>query len=502
MFFPFVFVASILVSLVTAQQKPHIIYILVDDWGWANVGYHRDPSTPEVVTPHIDQLVQEGLELDQHYTYQVCSPTRCSAMTGRYPIHVSDGNTSPFHYNPDDPVSGYSMIPRNMTVIAEKMKEAGYATHFVGKWDVGIATPEHTPKGRGFDTSLGYFSHCNDYYNEWVEFCEHTKIKDLWENDEPANYLNGTNYEEAIFRDHVLKIVTEHNKSKPLFLYYAPHLIHAPLQVPQRYLDLFSFIEDKGRQYYSAMVFYLDEVIEELVDVLKVRGMWDNLLFVLTSDNGGPTYPGGGANNYPLKGGKVADWQGGIRTNAFVAGGYLPDQMRGQKTDGYIHVADWFGTFCAIAGVNPTDEKAAKAGLPPVDSLNMWPFISGQTESPRTHIPISYYTLISGDYKILLGSVPQAGWTGPQYPNQTATNGNGIFTTEECGSTGCLYNIKEDPEERTNLATQMPAKLKEMELLLKAYQCTYFNPDRGPISPMACQMALTTYGGFFGPFVL
>ena len=84
--------------------------------------------------------------------------------------------------------------------------------------------------------------------------------------------------------------------------------------------------------------------------------------------------------------------------NAFVSGGYLPEKIRGQKTDGCIHIADWYSTFCALVGVDPTDEKAAKAKLPPIDSLNMWPLISGQSNtSPRTDIPLTYNTLISND---------------------------------------------------------------------------------------------------------
>ena len=84
---------------------------------------------------------------------------------------------------------------------------------------------------------------------------------------------------------------------------------------------------------------------------------------------GQSSYPGGGANNYPLRGGKMTDWQGGIRVNAFVSGGFLPAKMQGQKITGKIHLADWYATFCAIAGVNPTDERAAKAKLPPIDSM-------------------------------------------------------------------------------------------------------------------------------------
>ena len=116
------------------------------------------------------------------------------------------------------------------------------------------------------------------------------------------------------------------------------------------------------------MVTYLDDVVGNMTEILKRRGFWDNLLLVVSSDNGGPL---GSANNYPLIGGKFSDWQGGIRVNAFVTGGYLPENMRGQKTEGYIHIADWYATFCALASVDPTDKRAEKAKLPPIDSMNM-----------------------------------------------------------------------------------------------------------------------------------
>lgn len=391
-----------------------------------------------------------------------------------------------------------------MTGLAEKLRGAGYATHQVGKWDAGMATPDHTPKGRGFQSSFGYFHHANDYYSETAGVCNRTKIVDLWDTDKPAHGMNGTgpdNYEEALFREQALNIISDHDSSMPLFLYYAPHIVHTPLQVPDRYVTKFSFIPDHDRQYYHAMVNYLDDVVGDLVEALKSHGLWDNLLLVTSADNGGPVYPGGGANNYPLKGGKMSDWQGGIRGNAFVSGGYLPQIMRGQKTDGYIHLADWYGTFCGLAGVDPTDQKAAKANLPPVDSMDMWPLISGQNStSPRTDVPASNFTLISGDYKILAGTVGQAGWTGPLYPNSTNPAG-GIFASEHCGDTGCLYNIKDDPEERTNLADKMPDMLKEMQSKLANYQATYFNPNRGKMWPGACDTAMNTYGGFWGPFL-
>ena len=127
-----------------------------------------------------------------------------------------------------------------------------------------------------------------------------------------------------------------------------------------------------------------------------------------------------------------------MRGNAFVSGGFLPKAVQGTKTEGY-------GTFCGLAGMDLTDTKAAQHNLPPVDSMDMWPLISGQkTTSPCVDIPISNTTLISGEYKILVGKVCEV-------------------TGQECGDTGCLY--------------------------------------RGKLWPEACDITLIKYGGFWGPFL-
>ena len=481
-------------TLACENHKPHIVLVLVDDWGWANVGYHLSSPTPEVDTPNIDSLVEQGLELDQHYASNVCSPSRCSLLSGRLPIHVNDRNRNIALHNSDDPVSGYAGIPRQMTTLGTKMKQGGYATHVVGKWNVGMATADHTPKGRGFDSSLIYFSSSNDYYTQQQGECDGKPIVDLWDSGRPARELNGTGYEEGLFRDRILDIVNNHLTETPLFLYYAPHIVHSPLDVPDSYLSNFDFIENDNRQRYMAMVKYFDDVIGELTDALKDKGMWNNTLLVLSSDNGGSSSAG---NNHPLKGTKGSDWQGGIRVNAFVSGGFLPESMREQKTEGYIHLADWYATFSKLAGVDPTDEVAASAGLPAIDSLDMWPLISGQNStSPRTDIPISLDTLISGDYKILTGTVSQAGWTESDHPN-----GNSVSLPDQrCKKKGCLYHIKDDPEERNNLASTMKSVLREMRKKLKVYQSTHFDPDRGSVSPEACAAALGKYEGFWGPF--
>lgn len=168
--------------------------------GYANVGWNRPLPTPlEVQTPTLDSLVREGIELTSFYTFKYCAPSRAAFISGRNPIHVTVVNGQTTSVNPDDPVAGFTGVPTEMTSIAEKMNAAGYRAHAVGKWDgmaaalercspvvctvvhaaaaaglpraerapvlgcaVGMATFRHTPAGRGFESWLGYFGHCND----------------------------------------------------------------------------------------------------------------------------------------------------------------------------------------------------------------------------------------------------------------------------------------------------------------------------------------------------
>lgn len=261
----FQLLAVVAFGVSAADTKPHIVFVLVDDWGWANVGYHRDPPTKEVVTPNIDSLLKEGLELNQHYAYQYCSPSRSSLLSGRLPMHVNDLNVPIYVHNPSDPVSGFGGIPPNMTDISTKLSEAGYIAHHVGKWHAGAASMEQMPTARGFQSYFGYLDGFNDYYTEVFPLatCNGTKVVDLWDTDKLANGVNGTDFEETLFKEQVMNIITGYNSSSPLFLYYAPHLVHAPLEVPDVYLNKFTFIDNHDRRYYHAMVNYMDDIIGE-----------------------------------------------------------------------------------------------------------------------------------------------------------------------------------------------------------------------------------------------
>lgn len=520
---------AVFVSLATAANsaaKPNILHILVDDFGWADAGWHRPEGYKDIQTPNMVALVKEGVELDRHYVYKFCSPTRSAVQSGRNPIHVNPLNLAPTFHNPKDKVSGYAAIPRNMTGMAEHMLRAGYQTHMYGKWDAGMATPEHTPHGRGYQHSLHYFHHANDYWTMKAGSCKDVGgIVDLWDTKTPAHGQNNTPtcsqkqqegcaYEDQLFADRVMKAIEQRDPSKPLFVFWAPHIVHTPLQVPTKYLDHFSFIDDSPRQFYHAMVYFVDEAIGNVTKKLKAEGLWDNTLIVLHADNGGPIYNSGGAgaNNYPLKGGKMANWEGGIRVNAFASGGLLPAAVRGTKNEGLMAGWDWYATYAALAGVDPTDHKAAAANLPPIDSHNLWPLLSGKSKSsPRTELAIGDFHkqtslvggIISGGYKVIVGTNAQAGWAGPMFPN-TTSHWNPSKSFQTCGNTsatGCMYDILNDPGEHANVAQRKPKIFKEMLARIAEIQKGAFSPDRGVQDPDACKFAIQKYGGFWGPFV-
>ena len=167
-------------------------------------------------------------------------------------------------------------------------------------------------------------------------------------------------------------------------------------------------------------------------------------------------------------------------------------------------------TLCALAGVDPHDERAAAAGLPPVDGLNQWDYLSGQRqESPRTRAHLSRQAYLSGRFKLLTGNVDFACWGGPTYPNASAAVspkfgpfGSPCNSTLECGTVGCLFDVEADPEERTDLSAEpaYAATLKAMQSELAAANKKVFSPERGSFSPLACEAAARA-GGYWAPFI-
>lgn len=519
--------------------------------GWAEVGYHREDDG-DVKTPRIDALARSGIELDRFYSYQFCSPARSAIQTGRNPVHVNVQNVKPECVNSKDQEGGFQGIPINMTGIASLLKRGGYRTHMVGKWDVGMATAAHHPRARGYESWFGYWHHTNDYWQHTEGMCGLKKMRDLWifnaSYDGPAYHLqNGPScsqenqnpvnetcvFEEALFAEAAKSVIRNHNVAEPLFLFWALHLVHMPLQIPEAYEKKFSFIKEKHRRLMHAMVNFMDDEIGEVVDLLKERGMWNNSLVVFHSDNGGEIMAKGicGGNNWPLRGGKFSNFEGGIRVNAFVNGGYVPPGRRGSKLEGFVTAWDWYATYAGLAGVDAEDHQAKAAGLPPHDSLDVWPWLSGVTaSSPRDEVIVGETSsqtpngdgqtfvggVIRGRYKLLVGvdarkwntlylteRVSQNVMTGPKWPNSSSHLAP-LLHPRKCGRTpeeGCLFDVFADPGEDTSLAASQPDIFKFLLKRVDELQRSVYSPDRGPEDHGACKKAKQEYHGYWGPWL-
>jgi len=152
-------------SAAPPTTKPHIVFVLVDDWGFADVGF----LNPNVKTPNFDMLAHTGLILIRHYVFKYCSPSRVSLLTGRWPHHAHQWNT------PGGNILAGANI--NMTMLPAKLKQAGYATHMVRKWHEGLYTPKYLPMNQGFDTSLGFLQGGEDHLNQKFQYAV-----DFWKN--------------------------------------------------------------------------------------------------------------------------------------------------------------------------------------------------------------------------------------------------------------------------------------------------------------------------------
>jgi len=470
--------------------RPHIVMFVIDDQGWANVGYHNDL----VKTPHMDTLAHEGATLDRHYVYHCCAPTRSSLMTGREPYHV---------------LENINYVSRGMTLLPRKLQQVGYATHQVGKWHLGELQDWMTPVSRGFNTSLGYLTGDEDHYTQMQRSkgpfgCA---AVDLWRDDGPAYGRNGT-YGEYIYNAEIQRVIRAHDPSVPLFIYAALQSMHAPLEVPSKYSDLYPDHSDDFK-IMNGMASISDEVLGNMTAELKARGMWNSTLIILTSDNGGPAgqaSAGHSGNNFPLRGGKTNLFEGGVRVAAALGGGFLPESARGKTFDGYMHAADWYPTICGLAGIDAADPNPKAPEVPDIDGFDLWPYISGnESKSPRSEIMLSSENagaIISGPYKLIMGVQSYGFWTSPNHPN--ASTDHRLSTVAQvavdCG-TGCLFNILEDPSEYTDLASTMPDKLAELQSLWQKRNSTKYWPPRLVPDSQKCEAYAKAHNGFLGPYL-
>ncbi|XP_025084343.1 LOW QUALITY PROTEIN: arylsulfatase B-like [Pomacea canaliculata] len=397
------------------SKQPHIVFIVIDDLGWNDIGFNN----PDIISPNVDRLAREGLILRQSYVQPLCSPSRSSFMTGYFPYRTG---LQHLVILPAQPVCA----PLNVsTFLPREMKKLGYATHMVGKWHLGFCNWNCTPTFRGFDSFLGYYNAQEDYYDRVFQ-----GYYDFHDNTTRSTKQNGT-YSTFVFQERVREIVSRHNPAQPLFLYLPLQSVHAPLEVPKEYYNMYPNIDNEDRRVFSGMVTAMDDVIGNLTSYLTARGMYNDTLFVLTADNGGGYSMEG--NNYPLRGGKFTVWEGGTRAVALIKGPGL--KVTGAEYDGLIHAVDWMPTIVAAAGGEIKDGD--------IDGMNIWDAISNYTPSPRTEfiynlddmfIPLEGHAAIrQGDYKLIVGFPGlYSGW---YFPNETVSKVDTMNTSDLSGLT-------------------------------------------------------------------
>jgi arylsulfatase A-like enzyme len=314
------------------KDAPNIVFVLVDDWGWNDVGFRS--TYMSWTTPTIDNLAAEGISLENYYTAYSCIPARGAFLTGRYPIRLGLWESG----------EG-AQLPLNETTLGQEMKSAGYRTYMIGKWHLGYSTNQHTPTMRGFDYYYGYWNGYVDYWTkEYGDYLDlHEGIELVTDESEiDATLHNGyllQSKAEMVIKDHAANFADE-----PMFLYYAMQLIHGVWSAPQTFLDRCGSPTDDATDDYVQSVEYnycalnvmLDEAIANLTCTLEQSGMGDNTILLIVSDNGGESTVVG--NSYPWRGQKGSYYKGGMMGTAIIHSKLLPDDVRGTTYDGYMHV--------------------------------------------------------------------------------------------------------------------------------------------------------------------
>lgn len=416
-----------------ASQKPNIVYIVADDLGWGDVGWHGS----EIPTPNLDKLANAGAKLEAFYVQPVCSPTRAALMTGRYPIRhgLQVGVVRPW--------AQYG-LPLEEQTLPEGLKTAGYATAIVGKWHLGHFAADYLPTRRGFDHQYGHYNGAIDY---------NTHIRDGgfdWHRDDRP--CNDEGYSTHLLANEAVSIVERYAGKKPFFLYVPFNAVHSPHQVPQEYLAPFQHLEGQ-RKLYAGMLTAMDEAVGKIVAAIDASGQRDNTLFLFNSDNGGPN-PGKVTSNGKLRAGKGTHYEGGVRVAAFATWkGHIPE---GSTVNEPLHIADWYPTLLQLTGAN-VDQRL------PVDGRDMWDSITDGKPIPDRELLInatpSAGALRQGNWKLVV--------TGPatreEQEDEEAPAAKGKTQIQ-------LFDLAADPYEEKNLAAQHSEVANKMLARWREYQ--------------------------------
>jgi arylsulfatase A-like enzyme len=429
------------------DPRPNFVLVLVDDMGWTDLGCF---GSGFYETPNVDRLAAQGMRFTHAYAAcTVCSPTRASLMTGKYPLRVNITDWIPGHKRPKArlKVPEISLqLALDEVTIAEALKETGYATASIGKWHLG--GPPFFPDKQGFDLNIGGYDKGQppSYFTPY-------RIPTL-PDGEKDEYLTDRLSREAVR-------FIEANQDRPFFLYLPHYAVHTPLMgkkdVVEKYRAKARPGAGQGNAVYASMVESVDDgmgLILSRLDDLKIA---NRTVVIFTSDNGGLLRI---TSNEPLRAGKGSAYEGGVRVPLIVR---WPGVTRpGSASDVPIITPDLFSTILEIAG--------AKGGPKGIDGESLVPLLKQTGDLRRDAIYWHYPHYHPG------GATPYG----------AVRKGN--FKLIEFLEDGRLelYNLKEDVGEKKDLAADLPEKAKELRNLLSRWRVEVgarmpaSNPDYDP----------------------
>ncbi|WP_442511596.1 sulfatase [Novipirellula sp. SH528] len=437
MFKPLVtFVGLLLASLIAtpavANERPNIVFLLADDLGWTGLGCF---GSDLYETPHLDALARRGVKFTNAYAAcTVCSPTRASIMTGKYParLHLTDfiaGQNRPYAklQIPD----WTKRLDGDETTIAELLKGEGYRTGHIGKWHLSGAGKQASgtkPTDQGFDVSYERPPGAKGYL-----------LKTPSEGESKSSYLTD------LLTDKACEFIDQ-SKADPFFLYFAYHVPHTPIQGRSDLVDYFTSKVDPNAIHknptYAAMVASLDQSVGRIVAQLEKNNLANNTVILFISDNGGLTQRNGKhdgfTENLPLRRGKGSAYEGGVRVPAIA---YWPGVTpAGSVCDEPIITMDLFPTLQQLAGI-------AASQTQPGDGLSLVPLLRDPHHRfdrdlfwhyPHYHAggdsPCS--AIRSGDYRLI------------EFQEDKRVE---------------LYDLSRDIGEQTDLSEKSPAKTAELK---------------------------------------
>lgn len=456
-----------------AQRRPNVIFILIDDMGWQDVGFM---GSRYYRTPNIDALARRGVVFTDAYANAPnCTPTRAAIMSGQYGprtgIYTVDfPNDGPKRAQRLMPVVSKFILPQGVATMAEMFNAAGYATAHIGKWHLGYG-PQTGPRGQGFDVNIGgslrgapgkggYFGPYET--PEWA-----TPGQDM-----PGLMMAPEGeYLTDRLTDEATRFI-DTNRDRPFFLHLAHYTVHNPLEAPAGSDAPWTRVpanERQGHPVYAAMVKNLDDNIGRLVRHLEARRLLDDTIIVFTSDNGGHA----GSTWMPaLRGDKGQLYEGGIRVPTFVV---APGGARDKRVGTPILSIDWYPTLAALARV-PVPTGARLDGRSVARAIT-----TGAALSP---VPLYWHMptyLQWGRPFDGAGIAPPADGIFRNRPRGAIRDGDWKLIQNFEDRSIELYNLQRDPRERSDLSKAEPRVARRLLTALRRWQSS----TRAPIPTVA-----------------